>query len=152
MFPGAGSVSHPKHSSHQLPEKIRKLNYQLRRKMTMSRQTSTSKDMILIAMPWLVLNRTPIQLGILQPVVENAGFTVGTRSFFLSAMELFAAGTANLPPSERITVNDYQEIVYRHYDVALGDWIFVVPPYHQSTSAEDEKYVAYLRHRKVSEE
>ena len=118
----------------------------------MSRETSSNKDMILIAMPWLVLNRTPIQLGILQPVVENAGFTIGTRSFFLSAMEHFAAGTAHLPPSERITINDYQEIVYRHYDVALGDWIFVVPPFHQNSSAEDEEYVAYLRQRKVSEE
>ena len=49
----------------------------------MSRNNSSKKDMILVAMPWLLLNRTPIQLGILQPVVERAGFTIGTRSFFL---------------------------------------------------------------------
>jgi ribosomal peptide maturation radical SAM protein 1 len=117
----------------------------------MTHNASSNKDMILVAMPWLVLNRTPIQLGILQPVVEQAGFSIGTRSFFLSAIEHFAAGTAHLPPGERITIDDYQEIVYRYYDVALGDWIFVVPPYHQNTAAEDEEYLAYLRLKKVPE-
>ena len=115
-------------------------------------KASDTKDMILVAMPWLVLNRTPIQLGILQPVVERAGFTVSTRSFFLSAMEHFAAGTAHLSPSERITINDYQEIVYKHYAQALGDWIFVTAPYHQNTNAEDEEYLAYLRKHAVPEQ
>ena len=109
-------------------------------------------DMILIAMPWQVLNRTPIQLGILKPVVEEAGFSISTRSFFVSAMEYFAAQTADLPPGQRITVSDYHEVVYRHYGVSLGEWIFVVPPYHQSTAADDAAYTAILRSRNVSEE
>ena len=100
----------------------------------MTNSASSKKDMVLVAMPWQVLNRTPIQLGILKAVVERAGFSIGTRSFFLSAIEHFAAGTAYLPAAERITIDDYEEIVSRYYTVALGDWIFVVPPYHQNTA------------------
>jgi len=117
----------------------------------MTNSASSMKDMVLVAMPWQVLNRTPIQLGILKAVVERAGFSIGTRSFFISAIEHFVAGTAHLPAAERVTLDDYEEIVSRYYTVALGDWLFVVPPYHQNTAAEDEEYLAYLRQKRVPE-
>jgi len=86
------------------------------------------RDLILVAMPWPSLNRTPIQLGILKPVVERAGFSVGTRSFFLSAIEYFAACTEHLPTEDRVSIGDYNTIIHR-WKVGMGDWIFAVPPY-----------------------
>ena len=109
------------------------------------------KDLILVAMPWPSLNRTPIQLGILKPVVEQAGFSVSTRSFFLSAIEYFISGTERLPASDRISIGDYNTIIH-HWKVGMGDWVFAVPPYKTYSSAADDEYLAFLRDQDISEE
>ena len=109
------------------------------------------KDLILVAMPWPSLNRTPIQLGILQPVVERAGFSVGTRSFFLSAIEYFAARTEQLPTEDRVSIGDYNTIIHR-WKLGMGDWIFAVPPYKAYNSAMDRDYFGFLRDKNVTEE
>ena len=106
-------------------------------------------DLILISMPWASLHRTPIQLGILSSAVEKAGFSVGTRSFFLSAMEYFSSATAHFPPGERITIADYEIISNTSFRVGMGDWIFAVPPYRTPNTDLDEEYFAYLRSHDV---
>ena len=83
-------------------------------------------DIILISMPWAALHRTPIQLGILQSVVQKAGFTVATRCFNLTAMEYLASQTKHLPKDSRITFDDYVLISEKYYEVGLGDWIFAI--------------------------
>ena len=108
------------------------------------------RDLILVALPWPSLNRTPIQLGILKPVVERAGFSVGTRSFFLSAIEYFAACTEHLPTEDRVSIGDYNTIIHR-WKVGMGDWIFAVPPYKVYDPAMDGEYFAFLRDKSVRE-
>jgi ribosomal peptide maturation radical SAM protein 1 len=109
------------------------------------------KDLILVAMPWPSLNRTPIQLGILKPLVQQAGFSVSTRSFFLSAIEYFISCTEHLPPSDRISVSDYNTII-QQWKAGTGDWIFAVPPYKAYSSALDNEYFSFLRDQAISEE
>ena len=106
------------------------------------------RDLILVALPWPSLNRTPIQLGILKPVVERAGFSVGTRSFFLSAIEYFAACTEHLPTEDRVSIGDYNTIIHR-WKLGMGDWIFAVPPYKAYDPAMDRDYFSFLRDKNV---
>jgi ribosomal peptide maturation radical SAM protein 1 len=103
---------------------------------------------ILIAMPWPLLDRPSIQLGVLQSVLEEAGVCMEVRSLYLEFMEFLASNTANLPDEKRITTADYQEIAAQSF---IGDWIFAVPPFHDSR-ASDEEYFAYLRDENVSQE
>ena len=111
----------------------------------------SKKDLILVAMPWVSLKRSPIQLGILQAVAARAGFSSATRSFFLLAMEHFAAQTAHLPPGERITTEDFDLFTSSFWRRGLGEWIFAVPPYREPNPERDERYLAYLRSEQVAE-
>jgi ribosomal peptide maturation radical SAM protein 1 len=112
---------------------------------------SSKKDLVLVAMPWPSLNRTPIQLGLLRPVAERAGFSVGTRSYFISAVEHFVAHTAHLPPRERITVGDYNTVIHR-WKSGIGDWIFAVPPYQDHDADREREFFVHLRAKGVAEE
>ena len=116
----------------------------------MSRASGT--DLILVSMPWSSLHRTPIQLGILHSAVENAGFTVGSRSFFISAMEHFCSRTANLSLGERITISDCNVISNTYWRVGLGDWIFATLPYCAHSSDLDKEFFAYLECNEVPQE
>jgi ribosomal peptide maturation radical SAM protein 1 len=107
---------------------------------------------ILVSMPWQAMNRTPIQTGILRAVLERAGFSAGTRSFYLDAAEYFVSATAHLPEGERLTGNDYQKLSYKVWEFGLSDWVFAVPPYHEWDAARDEEYFAYVRAAGLSEE
>jgi ribosomal peptide maturation radical SAM protein 1 len=109
-------------------------------------------DVILVAMPWQALNRTPIQLGILQEVLRQAGYNAQSRSYYLAAAEHFTAATAHLPAGERITIADCEKFAYKGWDVGLADWIFAVPPYHEWSAARDEEYFAFLRAREMDEQ
>jgi ribosomal peptide maturation radical SAM protein 1 len=102
-------------------------------------------DIILISMPWAALHRTPIQLGILQSVVQRAGFSVATRCFNLTAMEYLASQTKHLPKDSRITFDDYVLISEQYYEVGLGEWIFAIPPYMDLSAKSDEEYFEYIR-------
>ena len=108
-------------------------------------------DVILVAMPWLTLNRTPIQLGILQTVVERAGYCAQSRSYYLAAVEYFVEATAHLAEEERITVADYELFAYQFWGVGLGDWIFAVPPYRELSDERDLEYFTFLRSHNVSQ-
>ena len=109
-------------------------------------------DVILVSMPWQAMNRTPIQTGILRAVLGRAGFSAGTRSYYLAAAEYFVKATAHLPEGERLTGNDYQKLSYKVWEFGLSDWVFAVPPYHEWDAARDEEYFAYVRAAGLSEE
>lgn len=102
-------------------------------------------------MPWAPVSLTPIQLGILQGVVERAGFSSVTRSYFIDAVTWFSEQTKALSPEGRLTVTDYSNIATNHWRKGLGDWIFAVPPYRENTEESDEKYFSFLKGRDVPE-
>jgi ribosomal peptide maturation radical SAM protein 1 len=100
-------------------------------------------------MPFKDLRHPPIQLGILQRALEQAGIRARSHSFELTFMEHL--NDAALPDgTERLTIADYQDVAHKQFVVQLGDWIFKVPPYADS-SAEDDEYLAYIRTEGISE-
>src|ERR1051326_4652851 len=103
----------------------------------------------LVSMPFKDLRHPPIQLGILQRALEQAGIRARSHSFELTFMEHL--NDAALPDgTERLTIADYQDVAHKQFVVQLGDWIFKVPPYADS-SAEDDEYLAYIRTEGISE-
>lgn len=106
------------------------------------------KSVMLVAMPWALLNRPSIQLGVLQSVLEEAGVATQVRSLYLDFMEHLASRTARLAEAERLTPDDYGKIAAQYF---IGDWVFAVPPF-KKPSASDEEYFAYLRREGVAEE
>lgn len=107
-------------------------------------------EALLIAMPWQALTRPSIQLGTLQRVIERAGIRTGVRSLWLDFAEHCLAQTAHLRGDERIRFADYMMVAETHSNVGLCEWIFAVPPFHDSRETDDA-YLSYLRSRAVPE-
>lgn len=102
-------------------------------------------DIVLIAMPWLSLWYPSIQLGILKPVLERAGWRVRTRTTSIAWASYLQDVSRDHEP---FTVRDYDEIATRCHLEGLGDWIFAVPPFRTPTCEDDREYLALLsRHR-----
>jgi ribosomal peptide maturation radical SAM protein 1 len=105
---------------------------------------------LLVAMPWETLPKPSIQLGILKSVLDRAGIRNEVRSLKLAFMEHCLAATAGRHESERIRVADYQAISNEYAAVGLGDWIFAVPPF-RDTSDLDDRYLVHIRSEGVPE-
>jgi len=99
----------------------------------------------LVSMPFKDLRHPPIQLGILESCLAAAGISARSHSLELSFMEYLHDATAGAPPGERIRIEDYQEVAHRDFTMHVGDWIFKVPPYAESSAAEDEAYFTLVR-------
>lgn len=104
---------------------------------------------MLIAMPWQILQLPSIQLGTLQPLLEEAGIRTEVRSFKLDFMEHCRVATLEEPEERRIGLSDYEAVAADHYWVGLGEWIFAVPPFSE-TRDRDASYLEYLRREGVS--
>jgi len=100
---------------------------------------------MLIAMPWQVLQLPSIQLGTLQPLLEEAGIRTDVRSFKLDFME-----HCRVASQRRIDLSDYEAVAVDHYWVGLGDWIFAVPPFSDGEES-DAAYLEHLRRQRVPE-
>jgi len=98
---------------------------------------------MLINMPWARVDRPSIQLGILQSVLMRAGIRTEVRSFNLDFLDYIVKVTADLPVEDRICLNDYCEVGEDNRIVGLGDWIFAVAPF-QDSSERDEQYLNYV--------
>jgi ribosomal peptide maturation radical SAM protein 1 len=105
---------------------------------------------MLISMPWQVLQLPSIQLGTLQPLLEEAGIRTEVRSFKLDFMEHCRVATRGQPPARRIGLADYEAMAADHYWVGLGEWIFTVPPFREATG-QDAAYLDYVRGHGVPE-
>ncbi len=81
----------------------------------------------LISMPWDQLEHPPIQLAILQAVLERDGIGAEVHCLGLDFLDHCMALTAEGPPAERLGVADYDLVVELSRDVGLGDWIFTEP-------------------------
>jgi len=99
---------------------------------------------MLINMPWGLVDRPSIQLGILQSVLMCAGVRTEARSFNLTFVDYIVNATAHLPVEDRIYLNDYCEVGEDDRVIGLGDWIFAVPPF-QDSSQRDEQYLNHAR-------
>jgi ribosomal peptide maturation radical SAM protein 1 len=98
---------------------------------------------MLINMPWGRIDRPSIQLGILQSVLMRAGVRTEARSFNLAFLDYIVNATADLPVEDRICLNDYCEVGEDDGIAGLGDWVFAVAPF-QDSSEQDEQYLNYV--------
>jgi ribosomal peptide maturation radical SAM protein 1 len=105
---------------------------------------------MLIAMPWQILQVPSIQLGTLQPLLEDAGIRTEARSFKLDFMEHCRVATRQHVAPAQIDVADYEMVAVEHYWVGLGEWIFAVPPFRDAPE-HDAAYLDYARDHGVSE-
>jgi ribosomal peptide maturation radical SAM protein 1 len=105
---------------------------------------------MLVSMPWQILQLPSIQLGTLQPLLEEAGIRTEVRSFKLDFMEHCRAATREQPEERRIGLSDYEAVAADHYWVGLGEWIFAVPPFCEGTG-RDAAYLDYVRRHGVAE-
>ena len=101
---------------------------------------------VLVSMPWDQLEYPPIQLGILQAMLERAGIAAEVRSLKLDFLEHCLAATAAQPDAERPGVAAYDLVVEWSRDVGLGDWLFAEP-----APDLDEQYVQLLREHPIPE-
>jgi ribosomal peptide maturation radical SAM protein 1 len=102
-------------------------------------------------MPFKDLRHPPIQLGILQRCLEHASITARSHSLELAFMDHLHAKTAGGVASNPLTIDQYQRVATQEFIVHLGDWIFKVPPYAEP-SKDDEKYIAHVRTKGVSDD
>jgi len=103
-------------------------------------------------MPWEDLEYPSIQLGILLPLLREAGIRVEARSLKFDFMEHCVSATAGRPAAERLGVADYRTIVDLSRHVSLGDWIFTVPPFREPNPALDDDYLTFLRNFGIADE
>lgn len=116
-----------------------------RRRNRASRAARSTGGVMLIAMPWQILQLPSIQLGTLQPLLEQAGIRTDVRSFKLDFME-----HCRVASQRRIGLSDYEAVAADHYWVGLGEWIFAVPPFSDG-GEDDAAYLEYLRRQRVPE-
>ncbi len=102
----------------------------------------------IVSMPFKDLRHPPIQLGILQRCLERAGIAARSHSFELAFMDHLHAKTSG---GEPLTIGHYHHVATEEFQVHLGDWIFKVPPYSESTS-DDEEYIEHVRSKGVADE
>lgn len=105
----------------------------------------------LISMPFKDLRHPPIQLGILQSCLRNAGISSRCHPFELQFMEYLHRAGDRQPEADRLTIAQYQDVAHRDFVVQLGDWIFKVPPFAEP-SADDPAYLDYLSGTGVPDE
>lgn len=96
-----------------------------------------SVDVVLVSMPWQAVEIPSIQLGILQPLLQQHGFETQTRSLSLAFLD-------HCQRTLGFTVEDYRAISEEWGFLGLGDWIFAGPPFPSARCSEVE-YPRYLR-------
>ena len=101
---------------------------------------------LLISMPWDQLEHPPIQLAILQAVLERDGVGAEVRCLGLDFLDHCMAATADRPAGERLGVAEYDLVVELSRDVGLGDWIFAEP-----AADTDAGYERWLREHPIPE-
>lgn len=100
-------------------------------------------SVMLIDMPWSMLFRPSIQLGILQSVLRRANIRSEVRSFNLAFMEHLAPADADKPAADRFSFADYRDVAENYHTLGLGDWIFAVAPFRDCGDWE-ERYLEYF--------
>src|SRR6266446_8272304 len=108
------------------------------------------QSVVLIDMPWSMLHRPSIQLGILRSVLQRANITTEVRSFNLAFMDHLTSAHADPSREHRFSFDDYLDVAENCWEEGLGDWIFAVAPFRDSGDWE-ERYLEYLRSTVIKE-
>ena len=103
----------------------------------MSRQRRDKTSVLLVAMPWARLEHPSIQLGILKTILNRGGVPTQTWSAYLDFADHVVRSEAAAKAAPPLTHLDYDEVASNYH---IGDWIFSVPPFHDTTA----KSLAYL--------
>src|SRR6185295_10329992 len=111
-----------------------------------------NSPVILIDMPWSLLEAPSIQLGTLKSVLQRANITSEVRPLNLAFMHHARVADAPLPGEEPLSSHDYMDVADEYYHLGLGDWIFAVPPFRESSQQEDDSYLDYFRSKGGKEE
>lgn len=82
---------------------------------------------ILIDMPWSLLEAPSIQLGTLKSVLQRANISSEVRALNLAFMHYVRVADAPFPGEALLSPHDYNDVAEGYYHVGLGDWIFAVP-------------------------
>ena len=101
-------------------------------------------SVILVDMPWSMLHRPSIQLGVLRSVLEKAKIKTAVRSFSLAFMDHLANTHSDGSAEKQFSYDDYLDVAEYYCNMGLGDWIFAVPPFRESGDWE-EIYLESLR-------
>ncbi len=109
------------------------------------------QSVVLIDMPWSMLHRPSIQLGILRSVLQFANIRTEVRSFNLAFMDHLTSAHADPSGEHRFSFDDYLDVAENCWEEGLGDWIFAVAPFRDSGDWE-ERYLEYLRSTVIKEE
>jgi ribosomal peptide maturation radical SAM protein 1 len=100
---------------------------------------------VLISMPFALVNRPSIQLGILRALLDREEIGVAARSYNLAFHDYLVRATR--AGGVTITVDDDE---WLNEDQLLGaEWMFAVPPYREPTAERDARYFQYLRDKGV---
>ena len=92
-------------------------------------------SVVLVAMPFALVNIPSIQIGTLTSALARGGITVAPLSLHLAfAQHLSRAG---------LDLGDYQLLAYGAESIV--EWVFAVPPFRPATPADDAAYLARLR-------
>src|SRR6201995_189595 len=96
-----------------------------------SRQRRDRTSVLLVAMPWAKLEHPSIQLGILKTILDRGGVPTQTWSAYLDFADHVVRSEAAAKAVPPLTHLEYDDIASNYH---IGDWIFSVPPFHDTAA------------------
>lgn len=113
----------------------------------MSRQGRGKTPVLLIAMPWAKLEHPSIQLGVLKAALDASSVRTETWSAYLDFADFVVRKEIFTEETNPLTHLDYDDVATNYH---IGDWIFSVPPFHDTTP-KTSTYIDALRKSGLSE-
>jgi hypothetical protein len=92
-------------------------------------------EVVLVAMPFALVNIPSIQIGTLASTLARAGIAAAPLSLHLAFAEHLARAGLDL--------GDYQRLAYG--PEAVVEWVFAVPPFRPTSPEDDAAYLAQRR-------
>ncbi len=97
-------------------------------------------NVVLVSMPWSIVNTPSIQLGTLHATLTRAGIHVQSYSAYLDFADFLAERTKK-PSSIAEMMLRVGNLLWHQ---GVGDWTFAVPPLHDPTREQDAAYREFL--------
>jgi len=95
----------------------------------------TSRDVVLVSMPWTVTQAPSIQLGILKGLLDRERIATETAHLYVA----FFDEIARRLPGRRVSLEAYD-----NFGEAFGEWCFSVPPFRTPDDASDARWRAIV--------
>src|SRR5215475_5929622 len=88
-----------------------------------------SRSIVLVSMPWAMLEFPSIPLGILTGVLKRAGIQPVNRAYNLSFVDHL--NRTRSAGDELLTLDEYSELAAVSPVTGLADWVFSLPPFRE---------------------